>query len=592
MEDDFWQPRMAVHSHTTLAVDIELCEKTGRIDNFRKAAGLMEGDFIGSYFNDSDVYKVIEGIGYSLQTTPNGRLEKQTDGIIDAIAAAQRPDGYLDTYFTLPPHENERWTDMEKHEMYCCGHLIEAAVAYSLGTGKKKLLTTARRFADHIVATFLKEKRPWVTGHEEIELALIRLYKSTGEASYLELAQYLLDQRGHGYGRGAIWSKPEFGPLYCQDSVPVEELREVSGHAVRAMFLYTAMADMMAQTGSTRYAEALNSLWESVVHRNMYITGGIGSSASNEGFTADYDLPNAEAYCETCASFGMVLWNNRMSLMKGDARYADVMERAMYNGLLAGVSLKGDKYFYVNPLSSEGSHHRQEWYDCSCCPTQIARFLPSVGGYVYAADPDGKALYVNLFLKSSAAVTLPGGNQIAIKQDAAYPWSGKVRFTVIAAREPVTLMLRVPSWCGSYTLRRNGGNDPSPVEAGYAELSNIRSGDLVEYEMDMPVVRVHADPRIAADNGRVCLARGPLVYCVEQADLEEGSEAALSPDDSVEVHFDADLLGGVTVLDVFSPDGRRRLRAIPYYAWDNREPGRMDVWLRETACERTQDIYR
>lgn len=591
IKDDFWRPRMSVHSHTTLAADLELCEKTGRIDNFRKSAGFMDGDFIGNYFDDSDVYKVIEGIGYSLQTIPNKQLEEQTDEVIDIIAAAQRPDGYLNTYFTMPPNENKRWTDMEKHEMYCCGHLIEAAIAYYQGTGKEKLLLTARRFADHLVATFLGENRPWVPGHEEIELALIKLYRLTEENSYIQLAQYLLDQRGHGHGRGAIWEKPEFGPLYCQDDLPVEKLRKVSGHAVRAMFLYTAMADIMSQTGSSRYAEALDCLWESVVHRNMYVTGGIGSSARNEGFTQNYDLPNEEAYCETCASFGMVLWNNRMNLLKGEARYADVMERAMYNGLLAGVSLKGDQYFYVNPLSSTGAHHRQEWFCCSCCPTQIARFLPSVGGYIYAADPSGEALYINLFMKSSADINLPGGNQVILKQETTYPWDGKVRLTVDKTDALVTLMLRVPSWCASFTLLHNGKKAYFPVKSGYAELKGVQSGDEIEYVMDMPVVRMHADERIVQDRNRVCLARGPLIYCVEQADLKRGMEAALASNDIIEEHFDFELLGGVVVLDAFAPGGQKRLRAIPYYAWDNRGPGSMEVWLKETAGEQTKDLY-
>ena len=377
IEDSFWAPRLDKHFSATLPVCIDQIEnQTGRIRNFENAAK-GEGKHSGIFFDDSDVYKAMEGIAYTLVNHPDAALEAKADEWIDKFAAAQQPDGYINTFYTLTGLE-KRWVNMDKHEMYCAGHMTEAAVAYYKATGKRKLLDVAIRMADHMMSVFGPGKRDWVPGHEEIELALVKLYEVTGKKKYLEFAEWLIDERGHGYGtKGG--KKEKWNKEYYQDDVPVREMTDIKGHAVRAMYLYCGMADVAAYTHDEGYMAALDRLWDDVVLRNMYVTGGIGSSKHNEGFTEDYDLPNLEAYCETCASVGMVYWNQRMNQFTGDSKYVDVLERSMYNGALAGISLAGDRFFYVNPLESLGNHHRKAWYGCACCPSQISRFLPAIG---------------------------------------------------------------------------------------------------------------------------------------------------------------------------------------------------------------------
>ena len=405
--DSFWQPRLKIHAEVTLSACINQCEQeTNRMKNFAVAAGMEKGEFRGFVYDDSDVYKMIEGASYSLMNNPNPVLEKKLDEMIAKIEGAQLEDGYLMTYFILG-NLADRWTNMDKHEMYCCGHLIEAAIAYYRATGKRALLDVAIRYADHINRTFGEGKKEWVPGHQEIELALVKLYRTTQNSAYLKLAQWLLDQRGHHKGD---WKAKD----YYQDLKPVRELSKISGHAVRAMYMFTGMADVAAITQDSGYRIALDRLWEDVVEKKMYLTGGIGSSRHNEGFSEDYDLPNEEAYCETCASVGMVFWNQRMNMLKGESRYEDVLERAMYNGALAGISLSGDRFFYVNPLASSGKHHRKAWYGTACCPSQISRFLPSVGNYIYALSEN--TVWVNLYIGSETEVETSGVT-VALKQE-------------------------------------------------------------------------------------------------------------------------------------------------------------------------------
>ena len=362
IRDGFWSPRLEKLSDSTLPVCIDQIEnRTGRIRNFENAAK-GSGKHSGIFFDDSDVYKALEGISYSLINNPDPRLRRTADQWVAKIAAAQQPDGYINTYYTLTGLD-KRWTDMDKHEMYCAGHMIEAGIAYLLATGDRTLLEVSTRMVGHMMNEFGPGKRHWVPGHEEIELALAKLYSVTGEPKYLEFARWLLEERGHGYGRN---EEGTWNAAYYQDSIPVSRMTDITGHAVRCMYLFCGMADMSMLSGDTVYRAALDRVWDDVVQRNMYITGGIGSSHQNEGFTEDYDLPNLEAYCETCASVGMVLWNARMNRLKGDAKYADVMERALYNGALAGISLDGKRFFYVNPLESKGDHHRKAWYGCAC----------------------------------------------------------------------------------------------------------------------------------------------------------------------------------------------------------------------------------
>ena len=451
INDNFWSPRLSKHVSATLPVCIDQIEnQTGRIRNFENAAK-GEGEHSGIFFDDSDVYKALEGMAYSLINNPDPELEKKADEWIDKFAAAQQPDGYINTFYTLTGLD-KRWTNMDKHEMYCAGHMIEAGVAYYQATGKRKLLDVCIRMTDHMMSQFGPGKRHWVPGHEEIELALVKLYQTTQEQKYLDFAYWLLEERGHGHG--TMGDEGKWDPVYYQDIVPVRRLTDISGHAVRCMYLYCGMADVAALKNDTGYIAAIDRLWDDVVHRNMYITGGIGSSRDNEGFTEDYDLPNLDAYCETCASVGMVLWNQRMNQLTGDSKYIDVLERSLYNGALAGISLGGDRFFYVNPLESKGDHHRQEWYGCACCPSQLSRFLPSIGNYIYASSDD--ALWVNLYIGNTGQIRI-GETDILLTQETDYPWDGSVKLT-ISTSQPLEkeIRLRIPNWCKTYDLSING----------------------------------------------------------------------------------------------------------------------------------------
>lgn len=571
--DDFWAPRLKNHKDVTLAVCIDQIEnQTGRIRNFENAA-LKQGEHSGIYFDDSDVYKALEGMAYSLQNNPDPVLEAKCDEWIAKFAAAQEEDGYINTYYTLTGLD-KRWTVMDKHEMYCAGHMIEAGVAYYNVTGKRTLLDVCIRMADHMMSLFGPGKRDWVPGHEEIELALVKLYQATGEKKYLDFSEWLIDERGKGLGanEGKPWNAE-----YHQDDKPVREMTDIAGHAVRAMYLYCGMADVAAYTGDQGYIDALGRLWDDVVLKNMYVTGGIGQSAHNEGFTEDYSLPNLTAYCETCASVGMVLWNWRMNQFTGDGKYVDVMERSMYNGALAGISLDGDRFFYVNPLESLGNHHRQAWYGCACCPSQICRFLPSIGNYIYGVSDD--AIWVNLYIGDKADVRF-GGKNLTLTQETRYPWEGAVKLTV-GTRSAVKadMRLRIPGWCKSYVIKVNGAEVNPEVESGYAVLpGRWKDGDVIELDMDMPVELVAADPRTKEDEGMRAVQRGPLVYCIEEVDNKDGfDELAISEDAEFTTAFQKDLLKGVVTIDAKACG--KTLKYIPYYSWDNREAGKMKVWV-------------
>ncbi|GLX67084.1 glycoside hydrolase family 127 protein [Paenibacillus glycanilyticus] len=584
INEGFWRPRLQTLKDVTMGVCLDQCEKTNRIANFALAGGLTEGKYEGMYYNDSDVYKVLEGAAYSLMTERDPKLEAEIDRIIDLIEAAQESDGYLSTYYTVEAPD-KKWTDMEKHEMYNGGHLLEAAVAYYQATGKRKLLDVACRLADHYDSLFGPGKRHWAEGHEEIELALVKLFGVTGEERYWKLALWLLEERGHGHGIGAIWDKEDWGPAYCQDDVPVKDIREVKGHAVRAMYLYTAMADVVLASGDPTYMEALDRVWAHTVERNMYITGGIGPSVHNEGFTHDYDLPNESAYCETCAAIAMAFWNHRMTLLHGDGKYADLVEREMFNGALSGISLSGDRFFYVNPLASKGEHHRVEWFHTSCCPTNLARFLPSIGQYAYAKSDDGIA--VNQYLSSETKVELASGRSVQLAQSTAYPWDGRVQLRLAPEQaEAFTVRLRLPGWCRSYRLKVQGeavSGEEALAEKGYLVLKrHWLPGDTIELELDMPVAAVRSRGEVEANKGRIAFARGPVVYCLEQTgnELLTYDEFSLKASEPFVSEHQSHLLGGVTVLRGRTSDGRS-CELIPYYAWDNREAGFMQVWVKE-----------
>ncbi|SFE58281.1 glycoside hydrolase family 127 protein [Thermoflexibacter ruber] len=605
--DAFWKPKMEKVATTTLQTCILQTEvKTPRIRNFEKVARKQGEKHEGIYYDDSDVYKALEAIAYALKTHPDPALEKKADEWIDKIAAAQLPDGYLNTYYTLNELEN-RWTDMEKHEDYCAGHLIEAAVAYYNTTGKRKLLDVAIRFANHIDSTFRLANRPWVSGHQEIELALVKLYKVSQEERHLKLADWFLAQRGRGFGKGVIWDSWK-DPAYCQDAVPVKEQKEITGHAVRAMYLYTGAADVAVNTGDTGYMKAMKTVWEDVVHRNMYVTGGIGSSGRNEGFSQDYDLPNESAYCETCASVGMVFWNQRMNALTGESKYIDVLERSLYNGALDGLSLSGDRFFYGNPLASNATHERKEWFGTACCPSNIARLVASLGDYIYAKSANG--IWVNLFVSSDAKIKL-ADNEVSVSMQTNFPLEGKVKISLSpSTQNRFALYIRIPSWAdgepvsgnlykyltnyqSNISFFVNGKKVEVKVEKGYAVIERQwEARDEVSFSLPMDVRRVIAREEVSQNKDRVALQRGALIYCVEGIDNNGKAWDFYLPDnakftESKQQILHEPIIALQTEAITFkpTPDGqglkpeKKKITAIPYYTWCNRGKTQMQVWL-------------
>ena len=584
INDVFWTPRLESHVNTTLPVCIaQMRDSTSRISNFEKAAGLKSGKFEGTFFDDSDVYKAMEGMAYSLQNRPDPEIEAIMDHWSDLIEKAQQPDGYINTFFTLERdkdywEENGRWSDIGRHEMYCGGHLIEAGVAYYQATGKRKLLDVGIRFADHWMEIFGPGKRHWVEGHQEPELALVKLYHVTGEEKYLRFAHWLLEERGHGHEFGPMWEWNPNANGDIQSDVPVKDIRDVKGHAVRAMYMYSAMADIVANTADSTYMTALHSVWDDVVLRNMYITGAIGASHTNEGFVEDFDLPNKTSYCETCASVGMVFWNHRMNLLLGDAKYADVMERSLYNAVLAGVSLAGDRFFYVNPLESDGDRRRSRWHGTACCPSNISRFMPSVGKYVYTVREN--ELTVNLYTASQTEAEV-GGTVFSIVQQTQYPWDGEIKIR-ISPETPsnASIRFRIPGWCRSYTAELNGVPIEKGLDRGYLVLSRQwQKGDEITLDLRMPVEAVAADPRVKANIGKRALQRGPLVYALEQVDNPgiDLESLVFSPRNEYKLLDGTGVLSGIKKLQTRIENTPVTL--IPYYAWENREPGKMLVWV-------------
>lgn len=610
--DSFWKPKIDKVATVTMKACIYQTEiKTPRIRNFEKVARHDGEKFEGLYYDDSDVYKALEAIAYALKTHPDPELEAKADEWIDKVSAAQLPDGYLDTYFTLRDL-SQRWTNIEAHEDYNAGHLIEAAVAYYRVTGKRKLLDVAIRLANHIDSTFRLSNKKWFSGHEEIELALVKLYKVTQDERYLKLADWYLQQRGKGgiYTYGKTW----FTPAYWQDLKPVKDQTEITGHAVRAMYLYTGTADVAALTGNKDYMNAMQKVWEDVVYRNMYITGGIGSAGDNEGFTKDYDLPNEDAYCETCASVGMVLWNQRMCQLTGDSKYVDVLERSLYNGALDGLSLSGDHFFYDNVLASNGQHQRREWFGTACCPANIARLVTSVGNYIYGKNNDG--IWINLFIGSDTKISV-ANTDVAVKMETNYPWDGAVKIHVDPTKKAkFKLYIRQPGWSqpgvtdGLYQVSDSHLSSPihifingkdilndksikSVLENGYWVVEREwKKGDVVDLSFPMTSRIVSARPELKMDRERIALQRGPIIYCVEGADNKEGvwNLVVLPATNFSETNYSVldehvmALQGEVLSADP-NKDGngftmvKRKITAIPYYCWANRGANDMQVWL-------------
>jgi hypothetical protein len=619
--DAFWLPRIEVNRTVTIPFAFAKCEETKRVFNFERAAAALRGEPLadktppGFPFDDTDVYKVIEGAAYTLSVQPDAKLEAYLDALIAKIAAAQEPDGYLYTTRTIDPEHPHPWAGKKRweleqdlsHELYNLGHLYEAAAAHYQATGKRTLLDVALRTADLLDRTFGPTKQWTWPGHQITEMGLVKLYRVTGDARYLHLARFLLDARGTD---GSPHSKE-----YSQSHEAVIDQDRAVGHAVRATYMYSGMADVAALTGEGAYVGALDRIWQDVVGRKLYVTGGIGSTSGGEAFGAAYELPNMTAYNETCAAIGNDYWNHRMFLLRADGRYVDVLERTLYNGLLPGVSLDGKSFFYPNPLESAGQHQRSPWFGCACCPGNITRFLASVPGYVYAHQRG--RLYVNLFVASTATVEMHGGPTVTLTQETGYPWQGAVRLAV-APDAPGTFALhvRIPGWARNepvpgdlyhfadlssepVTLLVNGRSVPVVLEKGFARVERRwEKGDVVELDLPMPVRRVVAHPSVEADRGRVALQRGPIVYAAEWPDNPGGRvRHLLLPDDApLASEFRADLLSGVQVVEAkaiaLSKSERgdvlrqeQELVAIPYYAWANRGPGEMAVWLanRETS---------
>jgi len=611
--DSFWLPRMETNRRVTIPYAFEKCEETGRIDNFEKAGELKPGEFEGIRYNDSDVYKIMEGAAYSLSLRYDPELEEYLDQLIEKIAAAQEKDGYLYTARTInpdnpPPGAGEkRWSNLgSSHELYNAGHMYEAAVAHYQATGKRNFLDIALKNADFISDTFGPDQKKGFPGHQEIEIGLVKLYRVTGEDKYLKLAKFFLDQRGRIEHPKKF---PEDSPFsiynqdwYLQAHKPVVEQEEAIGHAVRGSYMYSAMADAAALTGDEEYIQAIDRIWDNVVSKKIYITGGIGGSRKGESFGDNYVLPNKTAYCETCAAIGNIFWNHRLFLLHGHAQYIDVMERTLYNGFLSGISLSGDKFFYPNPLESDGEYKfnqgsatRKEWFDCACCPGNIARFLPSFPGYVYSHTRD--SIFVNLFVGDKSVFTM-GKNKVRISQETHYPWEGNVKiFLEPENPEEFTVHVRIPGWARNepipsdlYSFADNSDKEPVLqvngeiteliLGKGYAKIRRKwQKGDVIELDLPMPVRIVTAHEKVKADRGKISFQRGPLVFCFEGVDNDgHVLDRAVNAEAPIRVEFKPDLLNGVHVITVQDQKGEP-LKAVPYYAWSHRGVGEMAVWM-------------
>ena len=520
IHDSFWAPRRDTNRKVSLVHNLDMLERSGNVRNFELAAAGKHEGYSGPVYMDSDIYKAIEAVSYSLATDPDPDLDKRVDAMIAKIAAAQMPDGYLDTHYqvNLP---TKRFTNLrDHHELYCAGHLFEAAAAHFQATGKRTLLDVATRYADHIASIFGDGpgKRMGYPGHPECELALVKLWRATGQRRYFDLARFFIENRGtHFFATEHATPLDQYDGTYWLDEVPIRERRTIAGHAVRAGYLFSGVVDVARETGDAALLAMIDRVWKDATLKKTYVTGGIGPSGSNEGFTTEYDLPNLTAYQETCASVAMAMWNHRLNLLYGDARYADCVEQALYNGVLAGVSLDGKKFFYDNPLESRGDHHRSDWFGCACCPPNEARTLSGLGEYVYATSD--RALWVNLYVKGSVEATV-AGTRVAMDVTTDYPWESGVKLVLRPEREATFgLRLRVPGWCLGASAKVNGAAASAPVERGYFVLERAwKSGDVVDLDLPMPMRRIEASPLVADDRGSLAIARGPIVYCLEGCD--------------------------------------------------------------------------
>ncbi len=606
LHDQFWSPRIKLNHELTIPYAFDQSEKTGRVKNFEIAAGWEEGSFCSIYpFDDSDVFKIIEGAAYSMQMFPDPKLDAYVDNLLVKIAAAQEADGYLYTNRTImgdsahPWAGSRRWelTHDLSHELYNLGHMYEAGVAHYLATGKTTFLDICTKSADLLVRDFGWGKEENYPGHQEIEIGLAKLYRVTGKEEYLDLAKFFLDVR-------------EGGSEYSQSHQKVTDQEEAVGHAVRANYMYTGMADIAALTGNQDYMQAIDRIWDNVVTKKLYITGGVGASGHGEAYGDNYELPNMSAYCETCAAIANVFWNHRMFLMKGEAKYMDVLERSLYNGVISGLGLSGDRFFYPNPLKSRGQHERSAWFGCACCPSNMTRFLASIPGYLYGIKQS--KVFVNLYASSSANLTV-NDQELVLKQSTDYPWEGQVKLELKPAqKQKFALYLRIPGWArdevvpsdlyefldqpsGDIELKINGKKAGLRMEDGYAVINrNWEPGDVVELNFPMDIKRIRAHELVEADRGQVAIQRGPLVYCLEWPDQEEQKvlHMALAENPDFSYNYKPEMLNGVGIIQTSGYSLTKRLdegvdqrdevlTAIPYYSWANRGRGEMTVWIPE-----------
>ena len=605
--DNFWGQRLQASREVTIPLAFSKCEETGRYENFVKAAHPSDTYKVeGFSFDDTDVYKTIEGASYSLQTYPDKKLQKYIDSVLVIVAGAQEPDGYLYTARTMNPKHphnwagKERWVAVENlsHEFYNLGHMIEGAVAHYQATGKRNFLDIAIKYADCVCREIGNgpQQKKYVPGHQIAEMALVKLYMVTGDKKYLDQAKFFLDTRGYTSRKDA----------YSQAHKPVVEQDEAVGHAVRAVYMYSGMADVAAITRDSSYIKAIDKIWDNIVSKKIYITGGIGAHHAGEAFGNNYELPNLSAYCETCAAIGNVYMNYRLFLLHGDAKYFDVLERTLYNGLISGVSLDGGSFFYPNPLSSNGKYSRKPWFGCACCPSNVSRFIPSLPGYVYAVKND--QVYVNLYLSNKAELKVDK-KKILLEQETGYPWNGDIRLKITQGNQDFTMKLRIPGWVRgnvlpgdlysytdnqkpAYQVSVNGQTVESDVNDGYLSIARKwKKGDVVEVHFDMIPRIVKANPKVEADHGRVAVERGPIVYCAEWPDNRFNVHSILlNQHPQFKVTDKPELLYGIrqitTDAQALSYDKAGKLvtkdvelTLIPYYAWAHRGEGDMEVWL-------------
>jgi len=624
LTDHFWLPRLQINHTVTIPASLERCEKTGRVKNFQMAAA-HEGKFCTTFpFDDTDIYKTIEGASFSLSIFPDKKLELYIDSLIAIVAKAQEPDGYLYTARTIDPAHPHAWAGPERwvkerelsHELYNSGHMYEAAAAHFAATGKRNFLDIALKNADLVCSVFGHDKLHTAPGHEVVEMGLVKLYRITGKKEYLETAKYFIEERGHFNGYDATSKDPWKNGDYWQDRIPVVDQREAIGHAVRAGYLYAAVADIAALTGDKAMLTAIDSIWNNLVTKKIYVQGGAGAIPSGERYGDNYELPNATAYNETCAAIANVYWNQRMFQLHGESKYIDLLEKILYNGLISGVGLDGKSFFYTNAMQvkdhfNHGSLERERsgWFECSCCPTNVTRLLPSVPGYMYAQNEND--VYVNLFINSNATLTV-NNKGVDIEQQNNYPWDGDLKFIVSPKKGTLsfTMKIRIPGWAVNeampsdlYSFQTNSNTKPAisvngkplefTIDKGYAIISSQwKKNDVVEVKLPMEVRRVIANKILKEDAGKVALQRGPLMYCAEWADNNGlASNIVIPGGTSFTTEFKKDLLNGVTVLKAeaekvnLSGDNvsssKQPIVAIPYYAWANRGKGEMMVWFPE-----------